>query len=179
MKSVNIRKMVLTAMFIAIGLVLPFITGQNPTLARILSPMHIPIFICGMVCGWQYGLIAGIITPLLRSVLFGMPAMMPNAVGMAFELGAYGAVIGLVYAVFKRKGILGIYLSLIIAMLAGRIVWGLVSIATYRIAGAEYGFSIFIAKGFVNQVPGTISSLIIVPLVMIAIIKSGLLNDTK
>ncbi|MBQ8945198.1 MAG: ECF transporter S component [Lachnospiraceae bacterium] len=171
--------MVLSALFIAIGLVLPFLTGSNPTIAKIMSPMHIPILLCGMVCGWKYGLLTGIITPLLRSLLFGMPVLMPNAVGMAFELGTYGLVIGLLYIIFRKKGIVGIYISLIIAIIAGRIVWGLISPLTYGIAGDEFSFAVFLAKGFTNQIPGTITTLIIVPLIMVALLKAGLADGPE
>ncbi len=175
--KLDVRKLVASALFMALGLVLPFLTGSNPAIAKVLSPMHIPIFLCGMACGWKYGLAVGIITPLLRSFLFGMPALMPNAVGMAFELGTYGLVIGLTYAIFRKKGIVGIYVSLIMAMLAGRIVWGLISPLTYGLAGDEFSFAIFLAKGFTNQIPGTITTLIIVPLIMVALLRTGLVDD--
>ena len=84
----NTKKLVLSALFLAIGLILPFITMQIPAVGKMLCPMHIPVLLCGFITGWPYGLIVGFITPLLRSVLFGMPMMVPNAVCMAFELAA-------------------------------------------------------------------------------------------
>ena len=83
----QIRRLTLTAMFIALGYLLPFLTGQIPQFGAMLSPMHIPALLCGFVCGWQYGLVAGAIMPLLRSATLGMPPMFPTAVAMAFELG--------------------------------------------------------------------------------------------
>ena len=82
----QIRRLTLTAMFIALGYLLPFLTGQIPQFGAMLSPMHIPALLCGFVCGWQYGLVAGAIMPLLRSATLGMPPMFPTAVAMAFEL---------------------------------------------------------------------------------------------
>ena len=93
----NTRKMTLAALFMALGLVLPFLTGQVPAVGKMLLPMHIPVLLCGFVCGWQYGLLVGCIVPIFRSMLFGMPIMMPTAVGMAFELGMYGLICGLLY----------------------------------------------------------------------------------
>ena len=73
------RKPVLTltlaAMFMGIGLVLPFLTGQIPQIGNMLLPMHIPVLLCGLICGWQYGLTVGLILPLLRYALFGMPVL--------------------------------------------------------------------------------------------------------
>lgn len=67
----QIYDLVLAAMFLAIGIVLPFFTGQIPQIGSMLLPMHLPVFICGLICGWQYGLIIGFILPLLRMTLFG------------------------------------------------------------------------------------------------------------
>ena len=89
-----------------------------------LCPMHIPALLCGFVCGWGWGLAVGFIAPLLRSVLFGMPDMFPTAVSMAFELAAYGLFSGLLYQLLPKKRS-NIYVSLILAMLGGRIVWGI------------------------------------------------------
>ena len=52
------RKLTLSALFLALGLVLPLITGQIPQIGKMLLPMHIPVLLCGMVCGWPYGLAA-------------------------------------------------------------------------------------------------------------------------
>ena len=91
------KKLTLSAMFFAVGLILPFFIGQIPMIGQMLLPMHIPVLLCGLIVGWQYGLAVGFFLPLVRSVLFGMPAMFPNAVSMAFELATYGLVIGYLY----------------------------------------------------------------------------------
>ena len=88
-ENTALRKRILAALFLAIGLILPFITMQIPAVGKMLCPMHIPVLLCGYICGWPYGLLIGIITPLLRGILFGMPAIFPNAVCMAFELATY------------------------------------------------------------------------------------------
>ena len=92
-----VKNLVLSALFIAIGITLPFLTGQLKIIGKMLLPMHLPVMLCGLICGWQYGLICGIITPLLRSVLFGMPLLFPSAAAMSVELAVYGSVIGLLY----------------------------------------------------------------------------------
>ena len=90
----NLKKLVLSGMFLALGIVLPFVTGQIPQIGSMLCPMHIPVLLCGFICGWQYGLVVGLIVPVLRSMMFGMPPMFPTATAMAFELMTYGFLAG-------------------------------------------------------------------------------------
>ena len=92
--STKTKRLVISALLLAAGLVLPFLTGGIPNFGRMLLPMHLPVLLCGFVCGWKWGLLVGFVTPLLRSVLFGMPPMVPTALAMAFELAAYGALAG-------------------------------------------------------------------------------------
>lgn len=100
--SVQIRKLTYSALYLAIALVLPFLTGQIPEIGSMLCPMHIPALLCGFVCGWPWGLAVGFVSPLLRSLLFGMPTAY-TAVAMAFELAAYGAVSGILYRIFPPQ----------------------------------------------------------------------------
>ena len=125
-KSVKryIKDIVMAAMLLAVGIVLPFFTGQIPQIGSMLLPMHLPVLVCGLICGWQYGGIVGFVLPLLRYVLFGMPPM-PNGLAMAFELAAYGAISGFLYNRSRWQCIVSLYRSLIIAMIGGRVIWGL------------------------------------------------------
>jgi uncharacterized membrane protein len=93
----------MAGLFLALGLVMPFLTGQIPSLGNKLLPMHIPVLLCGFVCGGPTGLIVGFILPILRSVLFSMPPMYPMAMSMAFELAVYGFVQGLCIESFQRR----------------------------------------------------------------------------
>ena len=124
MKKQSTRKLVFAALLLALGLVLPFLTAQIPQVGSMLLPMHLPVLLCGFVCGWPYGLLVGAVTPLLRSMLFGMPPLYPTAVAMAFELAAYGLLAGLFYKLLPKKPVY-VYVALILAMLGGRAVWGL------------------------------------------------------
>jgi len=160
--SINIKKTVLSAFFLAIGIVLPFFTGQIPAIGNMLLPMHIPVLLCGFACGWKYGIMVGLILPLMRSTLFGMPVFFPNAVGMAVELAVYGAVTGVLR---KRIGRTkwDVYLVLLCAMLLGRVVWGLTSIGLFALAGSQFTWKIFMMQAFVNAVPGIIIQFLIIP----------------
>lgn len=182
--SRGIRKLVLSAMFMAIGLVLPFITGQIQQIGNMLLPMHIPVLLCGLICGWQYGAIVGFILPLLRYALFGMPPIFPTGVSMTFELAAYGAVIGLMMQWLSRKNttgngknyVLNLYLALIGAMLAGRIVWGLVRFILAQATMQPFTLEMFMAGAFLTAIPGIIVQLILIPGIMAALKRAGVLN---
>lgn len=179
------KKMILAALFLALGMVLPFFTGQIPAIGSRLLPMHIPVLLCGFVCGWQYGLTVGLIVPIFRSLIFGMPRMMPTAVAMSFELATYGAVAGFLYTRFSEmyvglsKTKQFIYISLLVAMIAGRLVWGLVSIPLYGIAGQGFSSAIFVANGFVNAIPGIILQIIVIPVIIMALEHAGVLKNGK
>ena len=165
------KKLILSAMFLALGLVLPFFTGQIREIGNKLLPMHIPVLLCGFVCGPQYGLLVGFITPLLRSLLFSMPPL-PRAIGMAFELATYGAVTGLLYRKLPKSKA-RIYISLLIAMVAGRLVWGIVSILIYGIEGSAFTWQMFAGGAFLNAIPGIVVQIILIPVLMLALEKAG------
>ena len=132
--------------------------------------MHIPVLLCGFVCGPQYGLLVGFITPLLRSLLFSMPPL-PRAIGMAFELATYGAVTGLLYRKLPKSKA-RIYISLLIAMVAGRLVWGIVSILIYGIEGSAFTWQMFAGGAFLNAIPGIVVQIILIPVLMLALEKA-------
>ena len=103
MTSLQVRKLTYAALYLAIAMVLPFVTGQIPEIGSMLCPMHLPVLLCGFMCGAPWGLAVGFISPLLRSVVFGMPPMYPTAVAMAFEMAVYGGLAGLLYRLLPRK----------------------------------------------------------------------------
>ncbi|MBO4679661.1 MAG: ECF transporter S component [Lachnospiraceae bacterium] len=166
----NVYKLVLAGMFLALALVLPLLTGQIPQIGKMLSPMHIPVLLCGFFCSPWYGLVVGFIAPLLRGLIFGMPVLFPSGVIMAFELATYGCVSGLLYKLLPKK-IVYIYVTLIAAMLAGRVVWGVVSAIVYGITKAEFGWQAFMAGAFINAVPGIILHIVLIPVIVIALRK--------
>lgn len=176
MQHKTLKNTVLSAMFLCIGLVLPFLTGQIREIGNMLLPMHIPVFLCGLICGWPYGLAVGFILPLLRSALFSMPAMYPNAVSMAFELATYGLVVGLCFRYAKKQRMRTVYTSMLIAMLAGRLVWGAAQVVLLGLGGKSFAWSVFLANGFINAIPGIILQLLLIPAVMLALHKSKLIE---
>ena len=177
--SIHIKRMIYAALCLALWMVLPFLTGQIPVIGKMLSPMHIPVFLCGFLCGWPWGLAVGLIAPVLRSLLFGMPAMYPDAIVMALELATYGAVAGALYRVLPRKP-WSVFVTLIAAMLIGRVVWGVAKWALLGLAGNTFTFSMFLAGGFIKAWPGILLHLVVVPPIVLALNKAGLcLNNRR
>ena len=167
--------MIISALMLALAYVLPFLTGQIPEVGSMLCPMHIPVLLCGFICGWPWGLAVGFTAPLLRSLTLGMPPLFPSAVCMAFELAVYGAIAGLMHRLLpKKRGY--IYLSLLVAMLAGRIVWGIAMLVCLGITGGTFTFSAFIAGAITNAVPGIILQIILIPLLIMLIERKKLVN---
>ena len=167
--------MVVSAMFLALGIVMPFITGQIPEVGSMLLPMHLPVLICGFVCGWKYGLAVGFVVPLLRSVMFGMPPLMPTGACMAFELAAYGACTGLLYSKLP-KNMASVYISLVGAMIVGRVVWGAVSIAVYGVKGNPFSAQMFMAGAVLNAVPGIILQIVLIPIIIMALKRARVMD---
>ena len=179
MKHTALKNLVLSALFMAIGLILPFFTGQIPAIGKMLLPMHIPILLCGLICGWQYGLGVGFVLPLLRSLLFTFPAMFPNAVSMAFELAVYGAVVGWLYTRSRWQCVRALYKSLIPAMLAGRLVWGGVMVVLMGISGSAFTWQLFIGGALLNALPGIALQLVLIPSVMVLFDRTKLVCFTR
>lgn len=164
----NVIQLVTAALCLALCMVLPFLTGQIPQIGSALSPMHIPVLLCGFLCAPAYAAAVGFIAPLLRFALFGMPPIFPTGVAMCFELATYGLVAGVLYRRLPKKNA-SIYAALIAAMLAGRVVWGIVRALLSGVSGSPFTFAAFWAGGFANAVPGIIVHIVIIPMLVMAL----------
>ncbi|MDO4562574.1 MAG: ECF transporter S component [Clostridia bacterium] len=166
------RRLVLSGLFLALGMLLPFLTAQNRELGNMLLPMHIPVLLCGFLCGSYHGAAVGAICPLLRSVWLSMPPLFPNAICMAFELAAYGLCAGLVYSFLAKrmddKKIFPALFALIAAMLAGRFVWGAAAAVFYPMAGLPIGVDVFLTSAFISGAAGILIQIIIIPPIVCA-----------
>ncbi len=180
MKKNQTKQMVLAAMCVALGVVLPVAFHSVPNAGSIFLPMHIPVLLCGLLCGWPYGLSCGILSPFLSSLLTGMPpiAYLPS---MLCELAAYGLAAGLLTQfAHSGKRMVDIYVQLVGAMLAGRIVYGILNALIF--SAGEYSFAIFISGAFVTALPGIIIQLVLLPTIITILEKAGVIErdlDTK
>ena len=172
----TVQNLTLAAMFLALGLVLPFLTGQIPEIGSMLLPMHIPVLLCGLICGWRHGLAVGFVLPLMRSFLFGMPPLWPTAVAMAFELAAYGILAGWFYDRAKWKCVVSLYRSLIAAMIGGRVVWGGAMVVLLGLGSEGFTWAMFLSGAFLTAIPGIVLQLVVIPGVMVTLGKAKLVS---
>ena len=161
---------VLAAMFLALALLLPLLTGQLTQTGNAFCPMHLPVLLCGFFCGPYLALTVGFSAPLLRFLLFGMPPVMPIGIAMAFELACYGFVSGLLYRLLPKKKV-NIYISLISAMIVGRVVWGAVRAILYGLGKSEFGLAAFISGAVLNAIPGIIIQIVLIPIIVMVLEK--------
>ena len=170
----SLRRMVVAALFVALGIVLPFVFHSVPNAGRVFLPMHIPILMCGLVCGIPYGLICGIITPLLSCLLTGMPpvAMLPS---MLCELAAYGISSSLFMRYLSMKSAYAkLYVSLIGAMLFGRVLYGVLNSLIF--SAGNYSLQLWLASAFVTAIPGIAIQVVLIPAVVFALQKANLVE---
>ena len=173
-KNLSVKKLAFAAACLALCMVLPFLTGQIPEVGSKLSPMHVPVFLCGFLGGWPLAMLVGLIAPPLRFLLFGMPPIFPTGVSMMVELAVYGAAAGLMYAKLPRK-MSSMYVALIVSMLLGRVAWGAMRYLLMAF-GSSFSFQAFLAGAFLDAWPGILCHLIIIPPVVRAIQKTGVLK---
>lgn len=173
MKTRNsVKNMTLTAVCSALCVVLPIAFHSIPNAGSVFLPMHIPVLICGLICGWPYGFVCGLMGPLLSSALTGMPpiAMLPS---MMVECGFYGLVSGLVLKFVHTKSTYGdLYIALVAAMLAGRVVSG---IAKALIFTPGLAMSAWITASFVTALPGILIQLVFLPTVVFTLMKAKII----
>ena len=159
------RKLVWASFLLILGLILPRLINfaGSQTLGNLISPMHIPVFLAGLILGPFYGSLIGFITPLFSTLIFAMPPMAPPITFlMAFELATFGLIAGYLYS-SKMKNI---YLSLVAAMILGRFVYGLALIALGPVFEFNPPFIPFMQGVFVTGIPGIVIQLVIIPLIV-------------
>ena len=169
-KRNEVKKLTLSAMFLALAFIMPFLTGQIPQIGSMLCPMHIPVLLCGFFCGAPFGLGVGFIAPILRSFVLGMPPLFPKAFCMAFELAAYGFVAGYLHNKLPKKKIY-VYTSLTSAMIIGRVVWGIVMFCCMGFDASKFGINAFVSGAITTAVPGIILQLILIPVLVTSLDK--------
>ncbi|MFQ9480337.1 ECF transporter S component [Waltera sp.] len=150
-KLTVLNKSILTALSVALCVVLPMTLHAIPKGGVLFSPMHLPVLLCGLVCGAPFGLVCGILGPLVSSLLTGMPVFGYMPV-MMIELGLYGLISGLVMQ-FLRSGklVVDLYAALVIAMLGGRVITGILRALIF--AGGSYSWSAWATGYFVSCLP--------------------------
>ena len=172
-KMSPVKKSIITAVCIALCVVLPQAFHAIPNAGSIYCPMHIPVLLCGLICGWQYGLLCGIAGPLVSALITGMPpaAVLP---GMLVECAAYGALTGLMRQLVHTKKVYpDLYISLLVAMLGGRIISGIAKALIF--SAGSYSMTAWVTGSFVTSLPGIIVHLVLIPSIVYALMKAKLI----
>lgn len=172
-KMSPVKKSIITAVCIALCVVLPQAFHAIPNAGSIYCPMHIPVLLCGLICGWQYGLLCGIAGPLVSSLITGMPpaAVLP---GMLVECAAYGALTGLMMQLVHTKKVYpDLYISLLVAMLGGRVISGIAKALIF--SAGSYSMTAWVTGSFVTSLPGIIVHLVLIPSIVYALMKAKLI----
>lgn len=157
-------------MLLSLAYVLPFLTGQIPEIGKMLCPMHLPVMLCGFICGWPWGAAIGFLAPLMRSLTLSVPPIYPKGICMALELMTYGLMCGIFDKILpKKRGF--IYVTLLISMVCGRLVWGAARFVCTGLDVTKFGLSMFMADGVIGAIPGIIAQIVLVPVAVMLINK--------
>lgn len=174
MRDARIKRTVVSGLMLALGIVLPLLTAGAPQLGRTLLLMHLPVMLCGFICGGAHGFVIGFLCPLLRYLVLGTPVIFPDGIAMAFELGTYGFCCGILYGALPKK-LPYTYLSLIISMIVGRVIWGIVRYRLSIMSETVFGMEAFIAGSFTNAIPGIVMQIALLP-VLVTLLQKFRLN---
>ena len=161
-RKITTRDLVVAALILALGIIIPGIFHSTGIPGKVFLPMHIPVLLGGFMLPPSLAFLVGIMTPLLSSLLTGMPALFPMAVIMIFELGFYG----LIASILNRKLNVSVIGSLLIAMVVGRVVAGLVVFVLVALFGQEMDPLLFIKGGVITGLPGIVIQVVLIPTLM-------------
>ena len=170
-----VKRSILTAVCIALCVVLPQAFHAIPNAGQVYLPMHIPVLLCGLICGAPYGLLCGLAGPALSSLFTGMPpaAMLPS---MLVECAAYGLIAGLMMQLVRTKKLYpDLYISLLAAMIAGRIVSGVAKALIF--SAGSYSMAAWVTGSFVTSLPGIVIQLVLLPTIVFALMKARLVPE--
>ncbi len=173
MKLTPMKRLCIAAICVALCYVLPIAFHAVPNAGTVFLPMHIPVLLCGLVCGWPYGFACGLLGPFLSSFT-GMPplAILPS---MMVECAAYGCVSGLgMHFVRTRSTAADLYISLLAAMILGRVVSGLAKSLIFSPGTAPFAW---VTTSLVAGIPGICIQLLILPAVVLALSKARLIPE--
>ena len=174
MKEMSVVKLsIITAVCLALCVVLPQAFHAIPGAGSIYLPMHIPVLLCGLICGWKFGLLCGIAGPALSTLFTGMPPV-PVLPAMMVELAVYGLVSGLMMQIIRTKKVyVDLYASLLIAMMSGRIVAGIVRALIF--SRGNISMATWATSYFITSLPGIIIQIVLIPSIVYALMKARLI----
>ena len=164
----NTRNIVVSGLLLALGIIMPSIFHTT----EFQGTYFTHILLLGGFTSPFFAFLLGILTPIINSLITGMPVMFPMAVIMVFELGIYGLVASLLY----RRLEFSIIISLIVSMIVGRIMAGIVVYFLIILFTVQMDPIIFVKAGIMTGLPGIIIQLILIPTLMYGINRYTTIN---
>jgi riboflavin transporter FmnP len=155
-----------TALFLALGILLPLGFHALEIGGRVFLPMHIPVLLAGFLAGPYSGFLVGLLAPSLSYLMTGMPPSYAVPL-MSLELPIYGLVAGLAY--YRLH--LNMYVSLLIALILGRIMFGLGLLLLGLFIELPYSAAFFFSAAgpIVSGLPGIIVQIILIPILVASV----------
>jgi len=162
MKKYTTNELIRASIILSIGILFPIIFHFFGIAGPIFLPMHIPVFIGGVLLVPELAILVGFLTPLLSSLLTGMPILFPIAIIMMFELASYGFIV----SKLTRKYKLNIFITIIIAMFAGRVIAAISVYVLVLMFNIKLDPMIYIKGAIVTGLPGIFIQLLIIPILI-------------
>ncbi len=163
----NVRNLVIAGLMLALGVIIPTIFHSTGIPGNVFLPMHIPVLIGGFLLPPYLGFLLGVLTPLINSLITGMPVFFPMGIIMIFELGMYGLMASLLYRKLKLPSVI----ALILSMIGGRLMAGVVVFILAAFFAIKMDPMLFIIGGITTGLPGIIIQLVLVPTLIYSIVK--------
>lgn len=164
----NTKQITYSALFLALGVVIPQIFHLFGGTGPIFLPMHIPVLLAGFFLGGSSAAFVGIITVLLSAAMTGMPPV-PILYFMLVEVAVYGLAAGLAYKKFK----LNVYVSLVLAMVVGRLASGITVFILQQLLGLKVPPIPYIIGSVTTGLPGIVIQLIFIPVIVLSVERAG------
>ncbi|MCL2854230.1 MAG: ECF transporter S component [Defluviitaleaceae bacterium] len=174
-----VQNLVIAALLLSIGIILPNVVGNTHWTGAMLLPMHIPVLLAGILLGPRYAAIIGALLPITAFLLGHTPPFTHVIIAMSFELPAYGLAIGILYGKLP-KTFPFLMVSLVGAMLIGRVVSGIANtIMFFVMTNVNFSFEMFITGAFVTALPGIIIQIVLIPAIILGLQKAGWQGGTR
>lgn len=167
------RDIAIGGLFGALGVALP-ILFHAVGLGKMFLPMHLPVLVCGFLVSLPVAFAVGVVTPMVSSVLTGMPPLVPTAFLMTLELATLAVTAGVCYRTLRLPVIVSVFL----AVVATRVVGGLELFALAPLMGLKSNLVVYLTQSVILSLPGIILQFLAAPLALAAINRAAASKET-
>jgi len=151
------RDLLLGGLFLVLALVIP-VFFHAVGLGSAFLPMFFPIIIAGFLVALPVAVVVGLMAPITSSLLTGMPPIFPPT---AFIMMVEGVVLAGVPALLYQKYKLNIWLTLLVTILADRLV--LLGAVLLAAKWLELPQGVLGLASLIRGIPGIILIFIVIP----------------